>query len=290
MSEIVFGSLGVAVAVGATGVSLIQRIYQQAGVSLRPKGVQGLGDVNELFAAWHRRLLRTLQALAPPEPLAPIAQARALQQTLAQVPVLAEVVTHLEPQRLTIAQMALKEVETAQIRGDPVKAMEHAQVAQRHFEEAIFLCYERLALAQQQVVCRSIAETLQEMGYQVEQSERGLYSALWATRGAESIALVLERDGSFQMDTLGFQGLRCRQERAALLARLKEKGLHMQVRQSVLHGDRYGGQLLKRALATARRRHIPVPEALLQAASMAHDQDDLRRRQQVVWGQQRLHR
>lgn len=283
-------AVGLPVAAMAVVLALNRRIYQQAGV---PIGDDLLarhpGDVNQLFARWRGQLSQTQQKLATTVPLASASRAKALDQTLAQLPVLKEVATHVQPQSLQQAQVALKEMNVALARGNNQLAEQHAKLAQTRLEEVVAASYDRLASAQQSVVREVVAETLSDMGYQVQQRDTGRRSAVWATRGAQSIAFVLEQDGSFQMDTYGFTGLSCQQERNALLERLAEKGVRLQVRQTVLHGDRYGGQLMKKALATAKQQKKPVPDALLQATAPRNAQDDLRRRQQIVWGQRIAH-
>lgn len=272
-------------AVGALALAL-RRIYERAGIPLGSDLLANhASDVNQLFAQWHEQLGQTRQALANSIPLAPVACARALEQTLSQMPLLKQVVEQVQPQSVQLAQVALKQMDTALAQGNTTLATQQAILARDHLETVLASSYDRLAGAQQSVLCEVMAETLNEMGYRVEQRDSGRRSALWANRGAESIALVLEQDGSFQMDMHGFTGLRCQQERNALLGRLAEKGVRLQVRQSVLHGDRHGGQLLKKALATAKQQRLNVPDALLRTTASRNSQNDLRRRQQIVWGQ-----
>lgn len=286
MSEIVSG----ATTANVTVLTLARRICQQIGILLRSNlRADHPGDVNQLFAQWHKQLSQTQQKLASTVPLASASRANALDQTLVQFPLLREVATYVQPQSLQQAQDALKQMNEALAQGNTQLAEQHAKLAQTRLEEVVAASYDRLASAQQSVVREVVAETLGEMGYQVQQRDTGRRSAVWATRGAQSIAFVLEQDGSFQMDTYGFTGLSCQQERNALLERLAEKGVRLQVRQSVLHGDRYGGQLMKKALATARQQKLSVPDALLRTTAQHNAQDDLRRRQQIVWGQRIAH-
>lgn len=277
-------------AAAAATLALARRIFQTASIPLHPQLLANYsGDVNQLFAQWHGQLSQTQQTLAKSIPLEPVARARAIEQTLSRMPLLKQVGEQVQPESIQLAQVALQQMDAALAQGNATLATQQAILAREHLEEVLVSSYDRLSGAQQSVLGELMAETLSEMGYNVERCDTGRRSALWASRGAQSVALVLEQDGSFQMDMHGFTGLSCQQERNALLDRLADKGIRLQVRQSVLHGDRHGGQLLKKALATHKQRRLSVPDALLQTTAPRDSRNDLRRRQQIVWGQRIAH-
>jgi hypothetical protein len=266
----------------------LQRLFQQAAVPIRPELLSGYTNLGQVFAQWHQCLGAAQQRLASQVPLASVSCAKAMEQALAQVPLLQEVGVYLCPGQWQQARLALQQVDDALARGDTQRAESQAQLAQRHLEELIFQSHERLAVAQLAVVHDTIAATLQEMGYQVGHQLAEQRSAIYATRGAESIAMVLESDGDFQMDMAGFSGLDCEQAQQALVQRLEAKGIQLQPRRKTPHGDRGGGQLLKKALQAARQQHLSVTQALLRTTARPSHPHDLRRRRMIVWGQQQI--
>lgn len=293
MSEVSVGTFDiVAVAVAGAvvvGAQLLNRLLQVASVPVD----LGSGQIDVFSAQGVLSEFQTQRdnALASAqESLPELARAFALEAALSQTPVLSAIAQQHEASLLSEAHAAAQQAQQLLAQGDVSRAQQAAQRALTQRELAVQRAYDRLANAQQSVVGEVIAETLAEMGYQVQRRDVGNRTALWATRGGDSIAVVLDADGQFQMDMHGFVGLRCRQERAALLQRLQEKGVRLNLREATLHGDRYGGQWLKKALRTATTHKLSVPEALLRETARAHSaQHDLRRRQQIVWGQRTRH-
>lgn len=286
MSEITKGTVTVNICVLG---DIALRIYQQAGIPIAPHQMASACDVPQLMYEWHQRLNTTYQTLAASCRSASLARGKALAQCLADTPMLRMATDHLASDNVTQARSLLQLAEKEAQLGSSLIADTKAREAQARLEEAVAHTYERLCSARQQVFSGIIGGTLQEMGYKVVMLSNEQGSAIWATQGDRSLAVVLNRDGTVQMDTYGFSGLQCKLERDKLTDRLEQKGIRLQVKQSVLHGDRHGGQLVKNALASARQQKISVPDALLQTTAPRNAWDDLRRRQQIVWGQRVAH-
>lgn len=275
-------------AVGACA-QLINRILQAAGTAVDlGSGIIDVFSAQEQLAEFHTQrdaVLTTAQGAFPE-----LTRACALETALYQTPVLSAIARQHESALLSEARAAAQQAQQLHAQGETARAQQAAQRALTLQELVVQRAYDRLANAQQSVVGEEIAQSLAEMGYQVQRRDAGNRTAIWATRGAHSIAVVLDADGQLQMDMHGFVGTACRQERAALLQRLREKGVRLNLREATLHGDRHGGQWLKKALYTARTQKLSVPDALLRETARAQSaQADLRRRQQIVWGQRTRH-
>lgn len=261
--------------------ALLERVFQQAQVPFEPGVEIPQININQVIAECRQQCSACL-SVPVKEPLAAMAQVEAVQESLRQTSLMAHAMQALQQEQSRSIQAALQEARNLAHRGQPQAAMKRAKQAQTQLAQAVQHTCDRIADAQRHVVGEVMVESLQELGYQVERSSSEKRGAVWATRGAEAVAVLLESDGSFTMDMHGFVGTRCQKERAALISKLAEKGVELRVRQSALHGDRYGGQLLKSALQTARQQKIPVADALLTTAQSHESQQDLRRRQKMA--------
>lgn len=287
-----FGSTNVGRAINVGRA--LYKLFQQAGVPFESSLLSKAPNfcVSSLLTDWHQQLSHELSLSRQSLPLKetptlmPLAQARALDSAITKLPLLHHIVQHTHSSSLHQARTSLQQAEQARLQGNTKMAQHHALTAKQLLEEAVFNAHERLAKAQQSVLSDAVADSLKDLGYQVQlhQSEQG--TALWGSKGGQGIAVVIGKDGSLQMDTLGFDGLSCRAERERLLAKLAEKGITIQQKTSVVHGRKGGGQLLEGALRLARQRRLSIPHALLETAlpkSSSHDL--LRQRQWLVWGQ-----
>lgn len=288
---LVSGAAAAGVAVGAIviGAGLIALLLRRASLpedqSANLSEFCGAQSLLAQFQSQRDSALASAQATLPA-----LTRAAALETALSNTPLLSALAQQHEQSLLSEARVAEQQSQQKLAQNDTAGAQQAAQRALTLRELAVQRAYDRLANAQQSVVGEVVAETLSEMGYQVQRRDAGNRTAMWATRGAESIAVVLNADGEFQMDMHGFLGQACRQERVALLQRLREKGIQLNLREATLHGDRHGGQWLKKALLTAKTQKLSVPDALLRTTAQAQSaQQDLRRRQQIVWGQRIQH-
>jgi hypothetical protein len=295
MSEIFFGAPVFIVSGIAAAGSALAELFRQAGVPFKSSLLSHMSDFSaaSLLDDWHQQLSQTLsftrQTLSVKQSpfLEPLAQAKALNDALSKMPLLSHIIQHTQPTSLQQAQAALRQSEEARLKGDTDTLYRHALTAKRLLEDAVVNAYERLASAQQTVLSNAVTASLRELGYQVSQhqNERGV--ALWGVKGGTGVAVVVGKDGSLQMDMMGFDGLSCQAERNRILAKVAEKGITIQQKSAVLHGRKSGGQLLETAHRLARQRRLSVPQALLESAFPKRQQQgqDLRRRQILVWGQ-----
>ncbi len=289
----VFAGASAFAAGSAVGMALY-RLFQKAGVPFESSLLSHVPalSTSSLMTEWHRVLSKAMslscQSLPSREAsaLKPLVQAKALEAALTQMPLLHHIVQHTDASLLQQARTVLQQAEQARLDGRWEMAKSHALTAKQLLEEAVFNAHERLAQAQQIVLSEAVSQSLQELGYKVSQHQNEQGVALWGVKGGQGIAVVVSKDGSLQMDMLGFDGLSCQGERQRLLAKLAERGITVQQRTSFVHGRRSGGQLLQNALRLARQRNLSVPRALLDTALPKRpSQERLRERQWLVWGQ-----
>ncbi len=298
MSEIFFGAPVFIVSGIATVWSALSELFKQAGVPFKSSLLSHVSrfSATSMLEEWHKQLSQSLsitrQSLSVKQvpALAPLAKAKALEDALGKVPLLNHIVQHAHSISLQQAQVALRQSEQAWLKRDVNAAQRYALTAKRLLEDIVIDAYERLASAQQAAISNAVAISLRELGYQVSQhqNERGV--AFWGVKGGTGIAVVVGKEGSLQMDMMGFDGLSCQVERNRFLAKLAEKGITVQQKSAVLHGRKSGGQLLENAHHLARQHRLSVPQALLEVALSKRQQQtqDLRRRQMLVWGHQKI--
>jgi hypothetical protein len=295
MSELFVGApVFIVGGIAAAGTALAE-LFRQAGVPFKSSLLSNVSCFNaaSLLDEWHQQLSQAFSATRQSLPirqipaLAPLAQAKALNDALSKVPLLNHIVQHTHSASLQKAQTALRLSEQAWVKGDTHTLQRYALAAKSLLENAIADAYGRLASAQQTVISNAAAVSLRELGYQVSLHQNEWGVALWGVKGGTSVAVVVGRDGSLQMDMMGFDGLSCQVERNRILAKLAEKGITVQKKSVVLHGRKSGGQLLENAHRLARQHRLSVPQALLESAFSKRQQkiQELRRRQMLLWGQ-----
>jgi len=282
----------------STSRSVLAELFRQAGVPFKSSLLSPVScfSITSLLDDWHQQLSQALSITHQSLPikqvptLAPLAQAKALNEALNKVSLLNYVIQHTHSTSLRQAQTALRLSEQAWLQRDTDTLRRYALAAKSLLENAVVDAYERLSSAQQAVVSNAAAISPRELGYQVSLLENKSGVALWGVKGGTGVAIVVGRDGSLQMDMMGFDGLACQVERKRILAKLAEKGITVQQKSVVLHGRKSGGQLLENAHHLACQYRLSVPQALLEVALSKRQQQtqDLRRRQMLVWGHQKI--
>jgi uncharacterized membrane protein len=175
-------------------------------------------------------------------------------------------------------------------------AVKSARQAQRLLESGLREVHTRLAEAQHQIVVDSTIRSLREMGYKVHTqstcSPVGSWTALWATKGAKAIAVVVSPKSQLMMDMIGWEGTTCQAELIAFRQRMTQKGVQFREGRRYSHGRREGGLLIQEAAKVARENRMSFPQALLQVACrgrLFEQQTEQQRRQSAaILVQQRL--
>ncbi len=262
MSEMITGTSLLTLGVEVAGAAL-SRLFEEAGAPIDTRLLHKTGALSacSLLSDWHRAIkqMKHSSSLRSGTPSA-LAEAKGLLQALNKTPLLSHVVERTQSDLMEQARQALRLAATT-------SASHHGINAAQSIEKAVDNAYQLLSDAQQKVVNQAVAESLEEMGYQVERHQSRQVTALWATKGAQGIAVVTDRDGSVQMDMCGFEGQKCRLERNFLLQKLQERGVQIKINGSTLHGRKEGGKLLTDALHIAKNNNgVTVAQAIAQIA------------------------
>jgi len=239
--------------------------------------------------------LTTLQQQFPSLPkthLQLLANAHALLQSIKSQPLLSFGMQKVKPQEWDTAQRLLKATQHQWQRGELTGAIKNARQAQKLLASGLKEVHTRLAEAQHHLVVDTIMKSLQEMGYKVHiqsvRSSLGSWTALWATKGAQAIAVVVSPKSQLMMDMVGWEGTRCQAELLAFRQRMMKKGIQFREGKRYYHGRREGGLLIQEAAKVARENRLSFPQALLQVACRGHLFEQQRRQAAAILLRQRL--
>jgi hypothetical protein len=248
------------------------------------------------LASVHLNALSQQFPKLPKTHLQPLANAQALLQSIKNQPLLSFGMQKVKPQEWETAQRLLVDAQHQWQRGGLTDAVKSARQAQRLLESGLREVHTRLAEAQHQIVVDSTIRSLREMGYKVHTqstcSPVGSWTALWATKGAKAIAVVVSPKSQLMMDMIGWEGTTCQAELIAFRQRMTQKGVQFREGRRYSHGRREGGLLIQEAAKVARENRMSFPQALLQVACrgrLFEQQNEQQRRQSAaILVQQRL--
>jgi len=252
------------------------------------------------LASAHLNALSQQFPKLPKTHLQPLANAQALLQSIKNQSLLSFGMQKVKPQEWETAQRLLVDAQHQWQRGGLTDAVKSARQAQRLLESGLREVHTRLAEAQHQIVVNSTKESLREMGYKVHIqsacSSVGSWTALWATKGAKAIAVVVSPKSQLMMDMIGWEGTTCQAELIAFRQRMTQKGVQFREGRRYSHGRREGGLLIQEAAKVARENRMSFPQALLQVAcrgrlfeQQTEQQTEQQRRQSAaILVQQRL--
>jgi len=237
--------------------------------------------------------LNSLQQQFPSLPkihLQSLANAQALLQSIQSLPLLSFAMQSVKPQEWKTAQQLLEIAQHQWQRNEVTEAIKNARQAQKLLTSGLKEVHTRLAQAQHCFVVDSAMKSLQEMGYQIQsaRSSVGSWTALWATKGAQAIAVVVSPKSQLMIDMMGWEGTRCQTELHAFRQRMSQKGIQFREGRRYYHGRREGGLLIQEAAKVVRENRVPFPQALLQVAYRGHLFEQQRRQTAALLLQQHL--
>ena len=235
--------------------------------------------------------LTTLQQQFPSLPkthLQLLANAHALLQSIKSQPLLSFGMQKVKPQEWDTAQRLLKTAQHQWQRGELTDAAKNARQAKKLLASGLKEVHTRLAQAQHRFVVDSAVKSLQEMGYQIQsaRSSHGSWTALWATKGAQAIAVVVSPKSQLMMDMVGWEGTRCQAELLAFRQRMAKRGIQFREGRRYHHGRREGGLLIQEAAKVSRENRLSFPQALLQVACRGRLFEQQRRQTAAILLQQ----
>jgi hypothetical protein len=239
------------------------------------------------LASVHLNALSQQFPKLPKTHLQPLANAQALLQSIKNQPLLSFGMQKVKPQEWETAQRLLVDAQHQWQRGGLTDAVKSARQAQRLLASGLREVHTRLAEAQHQIVVNSTIRSLREMGYKVQsaRSSVGSWTALWATKGAKAIAVVVSPKSQLMMDMIGWEGTTCQAELIAFRQRMTQKGVQFREGRRYSHGRREGGLLIQEAAKVARENRVPFTQALLQVACrgrLFEQQTEQQRRQSAA--------
>lgn len=171
-----------------------------------------------------------------------------------------------------------REAREAQRRGDRAEAARLASSGERSLKRAITATQQRLELDERNVVATVAAGALRGLGFAVTSASGTHSTGLWAIRGHEVVAMLVQDGGATEMDTAGCAANACEPTTSAVVERMRRGGVGLQLARLERHGDSDGGQLIQRAVhcgggaegvVTQHEVGVAAPTSTSQQASAA---------------------
>jgi len=166
---------------------------------------------------------------------------------------------------LGAAQKGLARASQSLRQGNAQEAIRLAQQAESQLAMAARTGLRRLEAGQRLILSAAMAQQLEGMGYTVRLAAEERAVGLWATKGAQTVAVAVTGRGRVDMDMAGFDGLSCRQESQRLMDALARGGFKVWREASVFHGRRGGGAMIRRVTDIARQEGIDPACGILRA-------------------------
>lgn len=162
---------------------------------------------------------------------------------------------------LAAAERWTVESQQAALTGNPQRAGLLASQASNALLKATTATVETLRQDERTAVAGATKRALAGMGYSVSEARGARSTGLWAERGHESVAVLVQDGGAMETDNAGLAGGACTASMKSLQHALHDEGVVASVQRRVDHGDPGGGSLIRRAGQTGATR----PEAGLVA-------------------------
>ena len=141
--------------------------------------------------------------------------------------------------------------------GDAKRASLLARQAHEALQAAVTTTVTRLRRDERAAVATATSNVLRGLGYHVSEALGRRCTGLWAARGHEIVAVLVQDGGAMEIDNAGIGGGSCATSMHALQEALRDQGIAVHVERRVDHGDQGGGSLVRRAAQTMADR----PEA-----------------------------
>lgn len=144
---------------------------------------------------------------------------------------------------LELRQLALKNKNAGQLKS----SQEQMATADQHLVKAIDTAVSAFRVDERQLTARLTAKALTKCGFHIRTARGVRSNAVWAERGHQIVAALVQDGGALELDTAGVSGGGCNAVMEELRMTLDELGVDADIRRRVSHGDDRGGQLIQRA-------------------------------------------
>lgn len=208
-----------------------------------------------------------------------LAHTQAMLQSIKSQPLVKFGIERLKTNEWTNVQNLLNITQHQLQRGEVKEAIKSAQQAQQILKSGLREVKTRLSNAQHSYVASSAAQTLKEMGYQIQVARSSLtsWTSLWATKGGKAIGVVISPESQVTVDMLGWEGTSCQEELISFRQGMEKRGIQFREGKRFHHGRREGGALIQQAAKLVRSRGLSFPDALLYLVQGSHHSDQRRR-------------
>jgi len=211
-----------------------------------------------------------------------LACASGLSLALQEHPLMAAVTEIENAERLREAQHRLAQAEQAFRSGSVEEAARLARHAASGMQRLTRLSVHRLGEAQRVVVAEQVRLALPRLGYSMSEAADPGATAFHATRGSQTLGVVVADGGQVVVDTAGFEGMQCRPAVEALFRQLREQGVTIEVAARYAHQRPDGGPLLARRGASGLLDGVRELRQRNRASSARKASTDAERRQALA--------
>lgn len=138
--------------------------------------------------------------------------------------------------------------------GDNARASALAMQAHETLQSTVARTARRLQRDEQAAAVDALTRALRRRGYNVSIACGKRSTGLWAARGHEILAALVQPGGAMEIDNAGLSGDACATTMHTLEADLREEGCIVSIQRRIDHGDPGGGSLIRRAGQTGAAR------------------------------------
>lgn len=178
------------------------------------------------------------------------AQATNLNAALLAMPTAHALVSVAQPTLLAQSTSSLDLAAQRTRLGDKVGAARAAGEAQAALRSAIEATAARLAIDERTVTVEGARRSLDRMGFHLVSQASGTRSqALWAVRGDQAVAVLVQDGGAVETDVVGCPGDTCASLMDEFRTAMAKEGVVLDLAARSPHGDERGGSLVARARA-----------------------------------------
>lgn len=119
---------------------------------------------------------------------------------------------------------------------------------------------------QHNYVLSAMTDVLPEIGYEeLEIKSNHDSAAIFAKKDGSGLGIVVQQGGDMHIDTIGYDGEECEEERKKLIEKLRNHGIELKNKVHIHHRRREGGNLISEARGIARQERCSAAEGLLKA-------------------------